>query len=168
MTLLPAPILDEARALLAAMETRGLTLATAESCTGGLIAAALTAIAGSSTVVAGGFVTYSNAMKARMVGVPTDALERFGAVSEPVARHMAEGALRETQADLALSCTGIAGPGGATPGKPVGLVFIGAARRGAVPHTIVDRHVFEGDRTEVRAATVAAAFRLAMRVLMNP
>ena len=87
-------------------------------------------------------------------------LAAHGAVSEPVAREMAEGALREAGVDIALSCTGIAGPGGATPGKPVGLVFIGCARRGAA--TIVERHVFPGDRTAVRAATVAAALRMAM------
>ncbi len=164
MPMLPETTLDEARALLAALEARRLTLATAESCTGGLIAAALTAIPGSSAVVVGGFVTYSNAMKTRMVGVPEAALARLGAVSEAVARAMAEGALRETGADLALSCTGIAGPGGATPGKPVGLVFVAAARRrgGA---TQAERHVFAGDRAAVRAATVDAAFALARRCL---
>ncbi|GGG17281.1 hypothetical protein GCM10010964_01920 [Caldovatus sediminis] len=162
--LLPATTLDEARALLAAMAARGLTLATAESCTGGLIAAALTAIAGSSAVVVGGFVAYSNAMKTRMVGVPAALLESVGAVSAEVARAMAEGAVRETGADLALSCTGIAGPGGATPAKPVGLVFVGAARRGGAA-TEVERHVFPGDRAAVRAATVDAALALARRLL---
>ncbi|MBW8269521.1 CinA family protein [Caldovatus aquaticus] len=165
--LLPATTLDEARALLAAMAARGLTLATAESCTGGLIAAALTAIAGSSAVVVGGFVAYSNAMKTRMVGVPEEMLRRAGAVSEEVARAMAEGALRETGADLALSCTGIAGPGGATPGKPVGLVFVGVARRGGGPAP-VERHLFPGDRAAVRAATVDAALALARRTLGEP
>jgi nicotinamide-nucleotide amidase len=162
--LLPDATLDEARALLAAMEARGLTLATAESCTGGLIAAALTAIAGSSAVVVGGFVAYSNAMKTRMVGVPAALLESVGAVSAEVARAMAEGAVRETGADLALSCTGIAGPGGATPAKPVGLVFVGAARRAGAA-TEVERHVFPGDRAAVRAATVDAALALARRLL---
>ncbi|NMJ39822.1 nicotinamide-nucleotide amidohydrolase family protein [Roseomonas sp. JC162] len=158
--MLPDATLDQARALLAALDARGETLATAESCTGGLIAAALTAIAGSSSVVMAGFVTYSNAAKMRMVGVAEASLAAHGAVSEPVAREMAEGALREAGVDVALSCTGIAGPGGATPGKPVGLVFIGCARRGAA--TIVERHVFPGDRSAVRAATVAAALRMAM------
>lgn len=157
--MLPETTLDQARDLLAALEARSLTLATAESCTGGLIAAALTAIAGSSSVVMAGFVTYSNDAKMRMVGVGADTLAAHGAVSEPVAREMAEGALRAAQVDIALSCTGIAGPGGATPGKPVGLVFIGCARRGGA--TAVERHVFPGDRTAVRAATVAAALRLA-------
>ena len=159
--MLPQATLDQARDLLAALEAQGLTLATAESCTGGLIAAALTSIAGSSSVVMAGFVTYSNAAKVRMVGVGEATLASHGAVSEPVAREMAEGALARAEVDIALSCTGIAGPGGATPGKPVGLVFIGCARRGAP--TAVERHVFPGDRAAVRAATVAAALAMAAR-----
>ena len=121
--MLPEATLDAARALLAEMEARRLTLATAESCTGGLIAAALTAIAGSSAVVTRGYVTYSNEAKAEMLGVPAELFGTVGAVSEEVARAMAEGALRVSGAGMALSCTGIAGPGGATPGKPVGLVY---------------------------------------------
>ena len=156
--MLPEATLDAARDLLAALEGRGMTLATAESCTGGLIAAALTAIPGSSAVVARGYVTYSNEAKTEMVGVPADLFGTVGAVSEEVARAMAEGALRASGADLALSCTGIAGPGGATPNKPVGLVFIGCAARGAPAR--VTRHVFPGDRAAVRAATVAEAFAL--------
>ena len=159
--MLPQATLDQARDVLAALEVRGLTLATAESCTGGLIAAALTSIAGSSSVVMAGFVTYSNAAKVRMVGVSEATLAAHGAVSEPVAREMAGGALARAEVDIALSCTGIAGPGGATPGKPVGLVFIGCARRGAP--TAVERHVFPGDRAAVRAATVAAALAMAAR-----
>jgi nicotinamide-nucleotide amidase len=151
--------LDAARDLLALLEARGLTLATAESCTGGLIAAALTAIPGSSAVVTRGFVTYSNEAKRDMLGVPWGVLEGYGAVSESTARRMAEGALRASGADIAVSCTGIAGPGGATPGKPVGLVFIGAARKDGA--TQVLRRVFPGDRTVVRAATVDQALALA-------
>ena len=158
--MLPDQTIGQARTLLSALETRGETLATAESCTGGLIAAALTAIAGSSTVMMGGFVTYSNEAKVRMVGVRQATLDAHGAVSEAVAREMAEGALAQAEVDVALSCTGIAGPGGATPGKPVGLVFIGCARKGAA--TVVERHVFPGDRGAVRAATVAAALDMAM------
>jgi nicotinamide-nucleotide amidase len=157
--MLPQTTLDAARDLLALLEARGLTLATAESCTGGLIAAALTAIPGSSAVVTRGFVTYSNEAKRDMLGVPWDVLEGYGAVSESVARRMAEGALAASGAALAVSCTGIAGPGGATPGKPVGLVFIGAAARGGT--TQVLRRVYAGDRTAVRAATVAEALALA-------
>jgi len=158
--MLPDQTIDQARALLGVLEARGETLATAESCTGGLIAAALTAIAGSSAVVMAGFVTYSNTAKVRMVGVRQATLDAYGAVSEAVAREMAEGALERAEVDVAVSCTGIAGPGGATPGKPVGLVFIGCARRGAA--TVVERYVFDGDRSAVRAATVAAALRMAM------
>jgi nicotinamide-nucleotide amidase len=159
--MLPEATLDQARSLLALMDTNGMTLATAESCTGGLIAAALTAIAGSSSVVMAGFVTYANDAKQRMVGVRAESLAQYGAVSAEVAREMAEGARERAGVSLALSCTGIAGPGGATPGKPVGLVFIGCARKGAA--TQVERHVFPGDRAAVRAATVAAALDLAAR-----
>lgn len=161
--MLPQETLDAARDLLAAMQARGLTLATAESCTGGLIAAALTAIPGSSAVVTRGYVTYSNDAKAEELGVPAEVLARLGAVSEETARAMAEGARARAGVDLALSCTGIAGPGGATPSKPVGLVFIAAARLGV--ETRVQRHVFPGDRTAVRAATVAEALALAARML---
>jgi nicotinamide-nucleotide amidase len=161
--MLPPSTLDAARDLLAALEARGLTLATAESCTGGLIAAALTAIPGSSAVVMCGWVSYSNEAKRAMLGVPQAVLEAAGAVSEACARAMAEGALARAGVDLALSCTGIAGPGGATPGKPVGLVFIGAARRSG--ETRVLRRVFPGDRAAVRAATVAEALALAARLL---
>ena len=159
--MLPDAILDQARSLLAQMDAKGMTLATAESCTGGLIAAALTAIAGSSSVVMAGFVTYANDAKQKMVGVRPETLAAQGAVSEDVAREMAEGARTRAGVSLALSCTGIAGPGGATPGKPVGLVFIGCAYEGAA--TLVERHVFPGDRAAVRAATVAAALDLAAR-----
>jgi nicotinamide-nucleotide amidase len=163
--MLPGGTLDAARGLLAALEARRMTLATAESCTGGLIAAALTAIPGSSAVVTRGYVTYSNEAKHEMLGVPDGLFGAVGAVSEEVARAMAEGALRVSGAGMALSCTGIAGPGGATAGKPVGLVYIGCATR-AGP-AIVGRHVFPGDRAAVRAATVAAAFALAAGVLRS-
>lgn len=159
--MVPQETLDAARTLLAAMQARNLTLATAESCTGGLIAAALTAIPGSSAVVTRGYVTYSNDAKQQELGVPAEMLATVGAVSEETARAMAEGALRRAGVDLAVSCTGIAGPGGATPTKPVGLVYIGLARKGAP--TSVQRHVFPGDRDAVRAATVAEALALAMR-----
>ncbi|MCA3275169.1 MAG: nicotinamide-nucleotide amidohydrolase family protein [Roseomonas sp.] len=159
--MLPEATLDQARNLLAQMDAKGMTLATAESCTGGLIAAALTAIAGSSSVVMAGFVTYSNDAKQKMVGVSPESLSQHGAVSAEVARAMAEGARARAGVSLALSCTGIAGPGGATLGKPVGLVFIGCAREGAP--TLVERHVFPGDRAAVREATVAAALDLARR-----
>ena len=161
--MLPETSLHEAAALLDALQTRNATLATAESCTGGLIAAALTAIPGSSATLLAGYVTYANAAKMRMVGVTAAMLEAHGAVSAPVAQQMAEGARTDAGSDIAVSCTGIAGPGGATPGKPVGLVFLGCARAGRP--TLVERHVFAGDRMAVRAATVLAAFALIRRAM---
>lgn len=155
--MLPEETLAEAKALLALLESRGVTLATAESCTGGLIAAALTAIPGSSAVVTHGFVTYSNEAKRDVLGIPMGIIEGYGAVSDAVARRMAEGALARSGAGVAVSCTGIAGPGGATPGKPVGLVHLGVA---VADGTRAVRRVFPGDRTAVRAATVAEAFAL--------
>lgn len=156
--MLDQSLLDEAAALLEACRARQVMLATAESCTGGLIAAALTAIAGSSDVVERGFVTYSNAAKHELLGVPEALLRDHGAVSEPVARAMAEGALARSQADIAVAVTGVAGPGGGSAEKPVGLVWFGLAQRG---QPVVSEHqVFPGDRTAVRAATVARAFAL--------
>jgi nicotinamide-nucleotide amidase len=154
----PQKLIDEAAALLAAYRTAGLRLATAESCTGGLVAAFLTEIPGSSDVVERGFVTYSNEAKTDLVGVPPDLLRAHGAVSAEVAGAMAEGALRHSRAQVAVAVTGIAGPGGATARKPVGLVFLAAARAGGP--TLVERHRFIGDRRAVRLAAVAAAFTL--------
>ncbi len=136
VTRIDRALIEAAATVLKLCDERGLTVVTAESCTGGLVAAALTDIAGSSSVVEGGFVTYSNEAKHKSLGVPNSLLEVHGAVSEPVARAMAEGALRASaNADLAVAITGIAGPGGATPGKPVGLVHFATARRdGAVIH----------------------------------
>ncbi len=156
--MLPASTLIEAEALLAACRAKGILLATAESCTGGLIAAALTAIAGSSDVVDRGFVTYSNDAKHQMIGVPMPMIDRYGAVSEQVAEAMATGALSRSRATIAVSVTGVAGPGGGSVEKPVGLVCFGLARTGRP--AITDRHVFPGDRTEIRAATVAHAFTM--------
>ena len=156
--MLPASTLTEAEALLAACRAKGILLATAESCTGGLIAAALTAIAGSSDVVDRGFVTYSNDAKNQMIGVPMPLIERYGAVSEQVAAAMASGALSRSRATIAVSVTGVAGPGGGSVEKPVGLVCFGVARAGRP--AITERHVFPGDRTEIRAATVAYALTM--------
>jgi nicotinamide-nucleotide amidase len=150
--------LDDAAALLDACRARGVLLATAESCTGGLIAAALTAIAGSSNVVDRGFVTYSNEAKTDLVGVPPGLIAGHGAVSEPVARAMAEGAVARSRATIAVSVTGVAGPGGGSAAKPVGLVWFGLARRDAP--TIAESHIFPGDRTAVRQATVVRALAL--------
>ena len=151
-------LLVTAEELLEAFRTAGLRLATAESCTGGLIAATLTEIAGSSDVVERGFVTYSNESKAELLGVPAALIERAGAVSAEVAEAMAEGALDRSAADLAVAVTGIAGPGGATATKPVGLVYLAVCRRGGQAYS--ERRVFAGDRTAVRRAAVAAAFAL--------
>jgi nicotinamide-nucleotide amidase len=123
-------LLAEARALLDLCRTKNLTIATAESCTGGLVAAILTEIPGSSDVVERGFVTYSNAAKTQMLGVPAGVIARFGAVSRETAEAMAQGALAYSPATLAVSITGIAGPGGGSPDKPVGLVHFAAAARG--------------------------------------
>lgn len=147
-----------AKDLLQHLRRRHMRLATAESCTGGLIAATLTEIAGSSDVVERGFVTYSNDAKADLLGVPQAVLAQHGAVSEPVARAMAEGALKASPADLAIAVTGIAGPGGATPTKPVGLVHLAVAGRNIEMRH--ERHVFAGDRREVRRATVERAFQM--------
>jgi nicotinamide-nucleotide amidase len=161
--MLPDSTIDDAKALLGELEMMGLTLATAESCTGGLIAAALTAIPGASGTVMAGFVTYSDEAKTRMLGVPAPMIAAQGAVSEAVARQMAEGALRASKVEIAVSCTGIAGPDGGSPKKPVGLVFLACSRR--LGATIAARHVFTGDRSAVRAAAVAAAFALIRRAI---
>jgi nicotinamide-nucleotide amidase len=143
---------------LSACRRRKLRIVTAESCTGGLIAATLTAIAGSSDVVERAFVTYSNEAKREMLGVPWDAILGHGAVSDPVARAMAAGALARSSADIAVSCTGVAGPGGGTVEKPVGLVHFGAVRTGREP--IAERHVFPGDRDGIRRVSVLTALAM--------
>ena len=150
---------DKAARLLDLCKSKRLTVATAESCTGGLVAAALTDIAGSSAVVDRGFVTYTNEAKQQMLGVPPDTIERHGAVSRETAEAMASGALAHARADLAVSITGIAGPTGATPGKPVGLVHFGAAARSG--RTIARERRF-GDigRSEVRRQSVLEAIAM--------
>ena len=127
MTFSPA-LIERASALLKRYEARGLRIVTAESCTGGLVAALLTEVPGSSAVVDRGLVTYSNDAKIEMLGVSADLLAQHGAVSEEAARAMAEGVLRDSRADVAVAITGIAGPGGATDRKPVGLVHFALAR----------------------------------------
>lgn len=142
---------------------RGIRLATAESCTGGLISGLLTAIPGSSDVVDRAFVTYSNVAKTELLGVSADLLKREGAVNEPVARAMAEGALNRSRAQLVVAVTGIAGPGGGSPDRPVGLVHMAAASTGK--DTIAEKHIFPGDRDAVRLATIRTACRLLLRTL---
>ena len=156
--------------LAAALQARGWMMATAESCTGGLIAAHCTDRPGSSLWFERGFVTYSNEAKTEMLGVPAELIAAHGAVSEPVAQAMALGALQHSRAHLAVSVTGIAGPGGAVPGKPVGTVWMGWAVRGERPDSAARglahradpicaavRFQFEGDRAAVRQATVMRA-----------
>ncbi len=155
------------RALLDLCRMRKLTIATAESCTGGLVAGALTDIPGSSDVIDRGFVTYSNDAKRAMLGVKTTTLATFGAVSKETATAMAIGALEKAGVDLAVSITGIAGPGGATPGKPVGLVhFAVAARDGRILH----RECRFGaiGRTTVRQRSVVEALRMLMELARGP
>ena len=144
--------LDEARA-------RNWRVVTAESCTGGLVAGALTEIAGSSDVIDRGFVTYSNRAKSEMLDVPGDLIADFGAVSEPVARAMAEGALVHSNAHLSVAITGVAGPGGGTAMKPVGLVhFATAAANGPIRHR--EERFEMNDRTEIRLAAVQVALEM--------
>jgi nicotinamide-nucleotide amidase len=148
-----------ARDVLAACRAAGLTLVTAESCTGGMVAAALTDVPGSSDVFERGFVTYSNAAKTELLGVPAELIARHGAVSEPVARAMAEGALARSPAGLAVAVTGVAGPGGGTPAKPEGLVHFACTRRGrATRHLRVEFGAL--GRAEVRARSVARALAM--------
>ena len=134
---------------------KGLKIATAESCTGGLVAATLTAIAGSSDVFERGWVTYSNDAKGDSLGVPADLIADKGAVSAEVAESMARGALRHSKADVAVAITGVAGPGGGSAEKPVGLVFIGLARKDGWSQ--VERCIFPGSRDTVRTNSVARA-----------
>lgn len=161
--MIDAATLDQAATLLARCRAQGVMLATAESCTGGLVAAALTAVADSSMVVDRGFVTYSIAAKTELLGVPAGLIAAEGAVSEAVARAMAEGALLRSRAQLAVSVTGLAGPGGGTVEKPVGLVWLGCARRDG--ETVAARHVFAGNRAAVRQAAVLEALEMLAQAL---
>lgn len=162
--MLPERLRAEAERVLAAARRRKLTIATAESCTGGLIAGCLTEIAGSSDVVERGYVVYSNAAKSEALGVPAALIERHGAVSEEVARAMAEGALAHSRADLAIAVTGVAGPGGGSPEKPVGLVHLALARRDGPTEA---RRMQYGDlgRSRVREETVATALEMLLAAM---
>jgi nicotinamide-nucleotide amidase len=154
----PDDIETLARKVVETATARGLMVAAAESCTGGLVSAALTSVAGSSAVVERGFVSYSNAAKSELLGVPADLIERHGAVSEPVARAMAEGALARSAAQVSVAVTGVAGPGGGSADKPVGLVhFAAAGPRGRVH---VERRFGDIGREAVRLASVRVALDL--------
>ena len=154
----PDDIETLARTVVEAAAARRLTVATAESCTGGLVSAALTSVAGSSAVVERGFVTYSNAAKSELLGVPAALIDRHGAVSEPVARSMAGGALARSVAQVSVAVTGIAGPGGGTADKPVGLVHFAAAGPEGMVH--VERRFGDIGRDAVRLASVRVALDL--------
>lgn len=149
--------------LVRAAHEAGMTFATAESCTGGLIGGTVTAVSGASQVFQGGVISYANRVKQEVLGVPANILAAEGAVSAPSARAMAEGVRRLTHADLAVAVTGIAGPGGGTPEKPVGLVYFGIAGPGTQVRS--ERHIFGGDRDEVREQTVHTALSLLLSAL---
>jgi nicotinamide-nucleotide amidase len=158
-TLFPPDLYDAAKALLAELQRRALLIATAESCTGGLLAGLLTEVPGASGMVERGFVTYSDASKTELLGVEPDLIARYGAVSEEVARAMAEGALARTPAHIAVSVTGIAGPDGGSPEKPVGLVYLAVAAEGEATRTQECRF---GNipRCDIRLASVREALAL--------
>jgi nicotinamide-nucleotide amidase len=163
----PETLTRQAAALLEDLRRRGMKIVTAESCTGGLVAGLLTEIPGSSDVVERGFFTYSNAAKHEVLGVPETMLAQHGAVSEPVAVAMVQGALAHARAHVAVAITGVAGPGGGTAAKPVGLVHIAALRKGGTP---LHKECRFGDlgRSAVRLASVEVALQLVARVAAAP
>lgn len=144
------------------LTNKGYTITTAESCTGGLLSAAIVNVSGASKVLNSAYVTYANEAKEKLAHVSHETLARTGAVSKETAAEMCLGCTRTADADIGLSTTGIAGPGGGTPQKPVGLVYIGCCLHGKV---VVSRHIFEGSREEVRKHTVEAALDLAIQCL---
>lgn len=157
---MPEEIAALAGEVVAALRDRAMSVATAESCTGGLIAGALTSVPGSSEVVYGGYVAYANEAKIAMVGVPYGTLRQHGAVSRPVATAMAEGALAVAGTHLAVAVTGIAGPDGGTAEKPVGLVHLAVASEDATTHL---RRIFPGSREDIRRASVAQALKMLLK-----
>ena len=154
-------LVSKAKRVLNACRRQALEVATAESCTGGLIAATLTEVAGSSDVVQRGYVTYSNAAKIELLGVPEKMIAIHGAVSEIVARAMAEGARKRARVDIAVSVTGVAGPGGGTAAKPVGLVHLACARAGR--RTLHRRVLLKGNRAAIRRQSVAIALSMILQ-----
>jgi nicotinamide-nucleotide amidase len=156
---------DIAKKLNDILRQRKLKVATAESCTGGMIASAITDISGSSEIFDRGFVTYSNEAKIAMLGVLPATIQTYGAVSEQTATEMAKGALENSLADIAVSVTGIAGPTGGTPEKPVGLVYIGIANR---QEAKVFKHIFDGGRSEVRQKTLEQAIKYLIDFISSP
>jgi nicotinamide-nucleotide amidase len=169
-SVLPPELLEAARRVVEASRAAGLRLAVAESCTGGLVAAALTEIPGSSDVLEAGFITYSNESKIALLGVSEDVVETFGAVSIAVAWGMAQGVLKRCAADTAVAVTGIAGPGGGSEKKPVGTVIFARARRGADPREMVadTKHFGDLGRGGVRLQAALCALELLMPVVKEP
>ena len=161
------PFKSRAADFIATCRATGLTVATAESCTGGLLAALITAIPGSSDVFERGFITYSNAAKIESLGVAPRILEEFGAVSAEAARAMAAGVLTHSPAGVALSITGIAGPGGGSPQKPIGLIHFGLARRGGAV-IAVEKRFGDLGRDAVRSAAIATAIELLFQAAQGP
>jgi nicotinamide-nucleotide amidase len=155
-----------AQAVFDALKARSLTLAAAESCTGGMVAVAMTDIAGSSEVFERGFVTYSNAAKSDMLDIPAVLIDRHGAVSREVAEAMATGAVARSRADIAIAITGVAGPGGGSDLKPVGLVHFACATRGGAVFHVVENFGDKG-RERVREAARDSALRLVLRVVQD-
>jgi len=166
MSFFPQNITELASEVLAAARAKKLRIVTAESCTGGLIGAALTEIAGSSDVVDCGFTSYSYDAKVAQLGIDRATLQKSGAVSGDIALQMVRGALAGSAAEIAVSATGIAGPGGATPDKPVGLVYIGIGNR-VNAHSESVKNQFSGDRSAVRMATVEKALHLLKQEIAN-
>lgn len=153
---------DKARRLVARLKERGSTIATAESLTGGRIAAAITSVPGSSEIFPGGIVSYCDRIKAELLGVPETLLAQYGAVSEPVARAMAQGAAQRLKTDFAVSATGLAGPDGDGSGQPVGTVFLGLYAEGK---TFCSHLTLEGSREQIQHQTVEKALELALSAL---
>lgn len=158
MATLPDDLTTLAQTVVKDAAAQECTLATAESCTGGLISGCLTAVPGSSAAFLCGFVTYANEAKTRLLGVPSAAIEEYGAVSDIVAAAMAEGAVAHSGADMAVAVTGVAGPGGGSTDKPVGLIYLSLAERGE--DAVVKRYMFAGTRDDIRRSTVGAALEL--------
>ena len=151
-------------AIVALLSKNDLSITTAESCTGGLLSARIVNVPGASDVFKGGYITYSNKLKRNVIGVKKKTLEAYGAVSEQVATEMAEGARTEAKADVAVAITGIAGPGGGSPEKPVGLVYIGVATKSG---TYVEKFNFNGSRNKVRANATVASLAMIRKAIMN-
>ena len=152
------------RAVVELLSKNGLSITAAESCTGGLVCGKIVNVAGASEVFRGGYITYSNKQKRNVIGVKKSTLEKYGAVSEQVAAEMAKGVLEVSKADVAISTTGIAGPGGGTPEKPVGLVYIGCAVKNKV---YVEKFNFSGSRNKVRESTVVAALSMVRKYVSS-